>query len=143
MDQDKLEVVPQAMMDEMTEVGEEYVPTVLYEVIRGYCGLNETPAISEWYRRQPGIKRRDSQLKLIKHIWLNDPQFKAEKPKKWIVRTIEPDRNGDYWVLVQNDFRIIVLSAHWDWDAYTVKFDTKEEALKYATPQCEVVEVEE
>lgn len=139
MNQDKLEAVPQAMINEMERVSNRFTPTVLGNVIEDNFPLINTPTIAKWYNNRFSVTNKlELQLKLIKHIWLHDPQFKAEKPKKWVVRAV--DSAGAYYYL--DEFcGIKTLRSYAESSAY--RFDTKDEALEYATPQCEVVEVEE
>lgn len=100
----------------------------------------KTPEISEWYVNHDMAsfaEITELQLKLIKHIWLNDPQFEAEKTKKYIVQIKNESAKYSYLKVLDLDFDM----AFYKKDA--TKFDTHEEAKKWTNPLTEVVEVEE
>lgn len=88
MDKDNLEKVPRGMMDELNHVAERINPHALNTILMNTDFLIRTPLIQDWYLHS-NEENRSKELKLIKHIWLHDPQFKAEKPKKYVVRSKE------------------------------------------------------
>lgn len=133
MSEENLEVVTQAMMDELEVFG-----GIPFDVAMDLFKQENFPNM-EYYRLSRGIDNDHNVFyKFIKHI-NGEPQFKAQKPKKWIVRSKEPDEWGKRWY-VKKECGFLCLNNYGE---LPYKFDTKEEALKYATPQCEVVEVEE
>ncbi|WP_371190528.1 hypothetical protein [Weissella viridescens] len=139
MDQDNLEVVPQAMMDELRKLSEgEYNPEDLWEII---YGDGFSPEIRQWYRSttKRKVSTTDAQLRLIKHIWLNEPQFTVAKPKKWIVRTISVDFNDSHLYVVGGYVPFNVTRDK----SLATRFNTKEQAERWNNPNTEVVEVEE
>ncbi|RRG18246.1 hypothetical protein D3P96_02865 [Weissella viridescens] len=140
MDQDKLEVVPQAVLDELNELYEDeyfgfyhFMIDVIERPIK-----SDYPATRKWVERNHYTD--ELFLKINKHI-AGEPQFKAEKPKKWIVRTKETDDDGEYWCLIKNPWGFYDMAGVDFQDAH--KFDTKDEAEEWINPQHEAVEVEE
>ncbi|MBS0950560.1 hypothetical protein JK159_09395 [Weissella minor] len=145
MSEDNLEVVSQEMIDELDGIKRNFfkydISPLLFlnKVLYG----EEYPCITKWYENSRNYKTFD-QIKLIKHVYQNEPQFKAEKPKKWIVRTKNTDDDGAYWYIADlNDVFYQLHRAYNDDVRIIVKFDTREEAEEYSTPQCEVVELNE
>lgn len=135
-----LEQVSQEMMDELDGIKRNFfkydISPLLFlnKVLYG----EEYPCITKWYENSRYYKTSD-QIKLIKHVYQNEPQFKAEKPKKWIVRSKERF-TGIYWYLVENSDAKGFLSMELDvLESGAFKFDTKEEAEKWKNPLTEVV----
>lgn len=123
MNEDDLEVVSQEMMDELDGIKRNFfkydISPLLFlnKVLYG----EEYPCITKWYENSRYYKTSD-QIKLIKHVYQNEPQFKAEKPKKWIVRSKKEANLLDTWYL-QNDGGIFRLMRCEEYLA--IKFDTK------------------
>lgn len=137
----ELEQVSKEMMDELDDLESnflEYDISPLKFLIRVFEG-EKYPNVKQWYVNTR-YSKMDDQIKLIEHIYLNEPQFEAEKPKKWIVRSKTPNALGEKWVLIDAGIEFYQFLPITD---CTVKFDTKEEAEKWTNPQTEVVEVEE
>lgn len=137
MNQDKLEPVPQAMMDELEVFG-----GIPFYVAMDLFNKGNFPNM-EYYRSSRGIDNDHNVFyKFIKHI-NGEPQFKAEKPKKYIVRSKSHDGDENYKYLVfSEDVCLSTYELDYDYNPI-VKFNTKEEAEKWVNPQFEVVEVEE
>jgi len=137
--QDNLEPVSQAMMDELEEFG-----GVSFYVAMDLFNKGKFPNM-EYYRSSRGIDNDYNVFyKFIKHI-NGEPQFEAEKPKKYIVRSKEVDIEGNSLYLI---FRTVFglkysATAYVDDISDVEKFDTREEAEKWTNPLMEVVEVEE
>ncbi|WP_419154111.1 DUF3310 domain-containing protein [Weissella viridescens] len=73
----------------------------------------------------------------------NEPQFEVEKPKKYVVRSIDHDGDKHYkYLIYSEDTDLPMYEIGYDFDPI-VKFDTREEAEKWTNPQTEVIEVEE
>lgn len=133
MSEDNLEVVSQEMMEELDEFSEYS----FYFAMKLFID-NKFPSL-DYYRCTHGIGNDYNVfLKVIKHV-NGEPQFEAEKTKKWIVRSMKEVNLLDTWYL-KNDGGIFRLKCCEEYLA--IKFDTKEEAEKWTNPQTEVVEVE-
>ncbi len=141
-----MEQVSKGMMKELNLAGEVSQPIDLEKIINNHNFSIDTPEVKKWYENEgfSGTKSKELQLKLIKHIWLNDPQFEAEKPKKYVVQSKKIDGGGDYWYVVNTDRTFYTFHyAYSPMAKIVVKFDTREEAEKWTNPLMEVVEVEE
>ncbi|KRN77250.1 hypothetical protein [Weissella minor] len=129
----ELEQVSQKMMEELEDFGRH-----TFDIGMNLFFKNCYPEL-EHYRCTHGVGLDFNVfLKIIKHV-NGDPQFEAEKPKKWIVESIK-DADDEHWYLVKR-YGMFTLKPLYSIDAY--KFDTREEAEKWTNPQTEVVEVEE
>ncbi|KRN77478.1 hypothetical protein [Weissella minor] len=130
----ELEQVSKEMMDELEDFGRH-----TFDIGMNLFFKNCYPEL-EHYRCTHGVGLDFNVfLKIIKHV-NGDPQFEAEKPKKWIVRSKKIDLFTGYWFLALNKHGLMNLYFG---DKYTpYKFDTREEAEKWSNPQTEVVEVE-
>ena len=131
-----MEQVSKKMMDELIVAKIKKTPYgLLHEV------ANETSEefrrISNWYFNSDELTAEEAQVKIIKHVYLNNPQFEAEKTKKYIVQIKNESAKYPYLVVLDLDFDM----AFYKKDA--TKFDTREEAEKWTNPLMEVVEVEE
>lgn len=83
----------------------------------------------------------ETYLKIIKHI-NGEPQFEAEKTKKYIVRSKQADDQGDFIYLSLEERYGLTYSTN-TYDFYTAeKIDTREEAEEWKNPLTEVIEVE-
>lgn len=78
---------------------------------------------------------------IIDYVVWNEDVFEEDKPKKYIVRSKNKDKEGDYWYITDSDFGVYIFTA--GSALRLIKFDTREEAEKWTNPQTEVVEVEE
>lgn len=150
MDKDKLEPVPRGMMDELDYAGDEIQPHELNTILMNTNFSLHTPLIQDWYIHS-NEENRSKELKLIKHIWLHDPQFKAKKPKKYVVRSKDiDDRDGEhkYLHIGKDGFDVNEARMLYDDNSAQVlgfnilKLDTKEEAEQWTNPLTEVWEVE-
>lgn len=140
MSEDNLEVVSQEMMDELEEFCRDGSPFELFNRYHRSMLSFTYPQLANYLYKN--TLSEQTQLKLIKHVWLNDPQFKAEKPKKWIVRSVNHDGENHYkYLIYSEDTDLPMYEIGYDFDPI-VKFDTKEEAEKWTNPQTEAVEVE-
>lgn len=138
-----MEQVSKKMMDELKLAGEVSQPIDLEKIINNHNFSIDTPLIKSWYDNSSDIYN-NKQFKLIKHLWLNDPQFEEEKPKKYVVQSKKTDGGGDYWYVVNTGRTFYTFHYAYSLMAkIVVKFDTREEAEKWTNPLMEVVEVEE
>lgn len=141
-----MEQASKGMMKELEDAKLDFYPSDLNKML-----FNQTyirmPEISKWYENEElsGTKGKELQLKLIKHIWLNEPQFEVEKPKKYVVRTKQMDNAGDFrYLALGASYGLTYPANAYAYDVSDVeKFDTREEAEKWTNPLMEVVEVEE
>lgn len=136
--QDNLEEVPQEMIDELEVFGE-----VSFYMAMNLFNKGKFPNM-EYYRSSRGIDNDHNVFyKFIKHL-NGEPQFKAEKSKKYVVQSKKTDVGGEYWYVVNTCRTFYTFHyAYSPMDKIVVKFDTREEAEKWTNPQTEVVEVEE
>lgn len=141
-----MEQASKGMMKELEDAKLDFYPSDLNKML-----FNQTyirmPEISKWYENEElsGTKGKELQLKLIKHIWLNEPQFEVEKPKKYVVRSKQSDTVGAYRYLIFSSSYGLKYSANvYMEDVFIAAiFNTREEAEKWTNPLTEVVEVEE
>lgn len=127
-----MEQVSKGMMKELNSQ-----PIDLEKIINNHNFSIDTPEVKKWYENEEfsGTKSKELQLKLIKHIWLNDPQFEAEKTKKWIVQT-KINLAFSFLAVYAGSFMLVSDKQN------ATFFDTREEAEKWTNPYTEVVEVE-
>ncbi|WP_446002486.1 hypothetical protein [Weissella viridescens] len=76
MDQDNLEVVSQAMMDEL-ENAKQYTLWHFLDDIRQDEESSLFPETEAWFNEKNLFENREADYKLVKHI-LGEPQFKAK-----------------------------------------------------------------
>lgn len=82
-------------------------------------------------------------VRLLDYIYGRDDIFEVEKPKKWIVRSIDHDGDKHYkYLIYSEDTDLPIYEIGYDFYPI-VKFDTREEAEEWTNPQTEVIEVEE
>lgn len=82
-------------------------------------------------------------VRLLDYIYGGDDIFEIEKPKKYVVRSINHDGDKHYkYLIYSEDTDLPMYEIGYDFDPI-VKFNTREEAEKWINPQTEVVEVEE
>lgn len=143
MKEENLEVVSQEMMDEMKDLckGKYNTPFDIFKQYDRDMLYLEYPQLTRYLNRNAFNER--TQLKLIKHMWLNEPQFKAEKPKKYVIKYKELDYDDDPWFVAFNDAYSLKKVGYTAEVSSAAVFDTKEEAEKWTNPYTEVVEVEE
>ncbi|WP_417852575.1 hypothetical protein [Weissella viridescens] len=142
-----MEQVSKGMMKELEHAKLDFLPYNLSDVLFSQFYKN-TPEISKWYASHGLLsfaEITELQLELIKHIWLNDPQFEEEKPKKYVVQSKEADTGGDFrYLIFQEAYGVTYTVNEYVNNFYKAeKFDTREEAEKWTNPLMEVVEVEE
>lgn len=136
MSEDNLEVVSQEMIDELASV--ESLDEIL-DYVYQRCG-GSLPHVENYIYKNN--YSNGTYLKIIQHL-NGDLQFEAEKPKKWIVRSVNHDGENHYkYLIYSEDTDLPMYEIGYDFGPI-VKFDTKEEAEKWTNPQTEVVEVEE
>lgn len=139
----KLEQVSKGMMEELEDTKLGSTPFDLEEIVYNNQAYRKTPEINEWYVNHYFASLAETtelQLKLIKHMWLNDPQFEEEKPKKYVVRSKKADDQGDFIYLYLNTLYGLTYPANAYIDENDAeKFNTREEAEKWENPLMEVV----
>lgn len=137
-----MEQVSKGMLEELNTAKIRKTPhSLLHEVINETS--EEFRRISNWYFNSDELTAEEAQVKIIQHVYLNKPQFEAEKTKKYVVRSKETDDQGDFSYLSLEERYGLAYSTN-TYDFYTAeKFDTREEAEKWKNPLTEVVEVEE
>lgn len=137
-----MEQVSKGMMEELNTAKIRKTPHgLLHEVINETSG--EFRRIINWYSNSDELTAEEAQVKIIQHVYLNNPQFEEEKPKKYIVRSKQADDQGDFIYLSLEERYRLTYSTNTS-DFYTAeKFDTREEAEKWTNPLMEVIEVEE
>lgn len=139
-----MEQVSKKMMEELNTAKIRKTPHgVLHEVINETSG--EFRRISNWYFNSDELIAEEAQVKIIQHVYLNKPQFEAEKTKKYVVRSKEADTGGDFRYLIFQEAYGVTYTVNEYVDNFykAEKFDTREEAEKWTNPLMEVVEVEE
>ncbi len=136
-----MEQVNKGMMEELNTAKIRKTPHgLLHEVINETSG--EFRRIINWYLNSDELTAEEAQVKIIQHVYLNNPQFEAEKPNKYIVRTKEWDDDGNCIFMNLDTFNGLTYPIS-TYDFYMAeKFDTREEAEKWKNPLMEVVEVE-
>lgn len=136
----------------MSEI-DEWVDTVVSLVISADLGLgNKLPLIYDWWLGEPRttIERNNRLIALIRYVNGEDV-FEVEKPKKWVVRSTNPD---SYSFVKIYDRDGIALSCYGDVERgildiklaktlFPTRFNTKEEAEQFTNPLMEAVEVED
>ncbi len=140
----ELEQVSKEMMDELEDMkkGGEGPYDILSE-IAGYSVSNSYfPITNIWYGdlEKTSVEK---EMAILNHVYFGNPQFEAEKTKKWIVRSINHDGNNHYkYIIYPEDSDLPIYEIDYDFVGQVVKFDTREEAEEWTNPQTEVVEVE-
>lgn len=76
-------------------------------------------------------------------MWLGEPQFRSETPKKWVVRSKERDNDGYYRYLYLARINGLNTTVSICEEQYATPINTKEEAEEWINPFTEAVEVEE
>lgn len=126
----ELEQVSKEMMDELEDFGRH-----TFDIGMNLFFKNCYPEL-EHYRCMHGVGLYFNVfLKIIKHV-NGDPQFEAEKPKKWIVRS-KINLAFSFLAVYAGSFMLVSDKQN------ATFFDTREEAEKWTNPYTEVVEVED
>lgn len=91
-----------------------------------------------WTASNNSIERNNRLIAIIQ--WLNgEDVFEVEAPHKFVVRSNEPDYDGDYWYVLYHDgsmHTVLTLSK-------ATKFDAREIAKEWANSHQVVVEIDE
>lgn len=95
--------------------------------------------MSKWWVRDKNPIERNKRLIAIVS-WLNGEKvFEVEEPHKFVVRSKEPDKDGDYWYV--SYYRG---SMHTNlYLSKATRFDTRKEAQEWANSHQVVIEVDE
>ena len=116
-----------------------------YEHFVGIDKLTILPDVVFDWRYIGNVKERNNRLIAILR-WVNgEDVFEIEKPKKWVVRSKEPQGSVDgeplyIWFV---DELTLEIETEATMPPYIRRFNTKEEAQSWANAHQEVVEVEE
>lgn len=134
--------VTQEFMDELIEWRDDNnldAKTGLVDTFIDGHDINNIPNIldSWWTDPDNPIENNNRLIAILK--WLNGKDvFEVEAPHKFVVRSKEPDKDGDYWYV--SYYRG---SMHTNlYLSKATKFDTREEAQEWANSHQVVVEID-
>jgi hypothetical protein len=135
-------VVSQEFMDELEEWKQQGNTE---EYLVGWYDISVLPDdVKRWWT-YPEINNFETNNRLIAIIrWVNDEDvFEVDKPKKWVVRSKEPQGSVDGKPLYGWFVDEYTVELEATMPPYVDRFNTREEAESWANSHQEVVEVEE
>lgn len=140
--EEKMYKVTQEFMNELIEWRDIYnldAKTNFSDAFVDGSSISEFPEVVEdwWFDLDDPIENNNRLIAIIQ--WLNDEEvFEVEEPHKFVVRSKEPDKDGDYWY-------VSYYSGSMHTNLYlskATKFDTREEAQEWANSHQVVVEID-
>lgn len=140
--EEKMYKVTQEFMNELIEWRDQrHLDTVnggFYATFRGQDFRALPHIVSEWHLEDAEpIERNNRLIAIVK--WLNgEDVFEVEEQHKFVVRSNEPDYDGDYWYVLYHDgsmHTVLTISK-------ATKFDAREIAQEWANSHQVVVEID-